>query len=152
MAEGTREDRKIEFMRRAAEAYERMMKEDQEQMITFEQMENRALEVGGKLENWLIEQSVAAAASRKTYQPACCPQCHQPLVMRPPDERRVLGRAGEVILNRAQVREEPSGPGVTKPEWNEPKYGCFLTLDTKRKTYDPQPEPPAKFLDRKSVV
>jgi hypothetical protein len=52
---------------------------------------------------------------------------------------------------RLQVREDPSGPGVQKPEWKEPKYGCFLTLDTKPTRDDPQPEPPAKFLDRESV-
>ena len=52
---------------------------------------------------------------------------------------------------RAQVRAEPSGPGVSKPEWHEPKYGCFLTLEGKPSSTDPQPTPPAKFLDRKRV-
>jgi len=52
---------------------------------------------------------------------------------------------------RAQTRQEPSGPGVTKPEWHEPKYGCFLKLDTKPSSTDPQPEPPAKFLNKKVV-
>jgi hypothetical protein len=52
---------------------------------------------------------------------------------------------------RVQVREEPSGPGVTKPEWNEPKYGCFLTLDSKPSPVYPHPEPPARFLDREGV-
>lgn len=61
--------------------------------------------------------------------------------------------AAAVMLDggRVQVRAEPSGPGVTQPEWHEPKYGCFLTLDTKPSATDPQPEPPAKFLDRKGV-
>lgn len=52
---------------------------------------------------------------------------------------------------RLQTREAPSGPGVSNPEWHEPKYGCFLTLDTKASKADPQPEPPEKFLDRKGV-
>jgi hypothetical protein len=52
---------------------------------------------------------------------------------------------------RVQTREEPSGPGVSKPEWHEPKYGCFLTLDSKPSQVDPQPEPPGKFLDRENV-
>lgn len=52
---------------------------------------------------------------------------------------------------RAQTRQEPSGPGVTNPEWHEPKYGCFLTLDTKTRSTDPEPEPPAKFLNRTMV-
>jgi hypothetical protein len=49
---------------------------------------------------------------------------------------------------RAQTRQEPSGPGVTQPRWNAPKYGCFLTLDTQSSQSDPQPEPPAKYTDR----
>ncbi|MBA2704748.1 MAG: hypothetical protein H0U60_12955 [Blastocatellia bacterium] len=52
---------------------------------------------------------------------------------------------------RVQTREEPSGPGVKNPEWHEPKYGCFQTLDTTSSQVDPQPEPPDKFLDREGV-
>jgi hypothetical protein len=52
---------------------------------------------------------------------------------------------------RARTREEPSGPGVANPEWHEPKYGCFQTLDSKRSEGDPQPEVPSKFLDRRRV-
>lgn len=52
---------------------------------------------------------------------------------------------------RVQTRQEPSGPGVTGPQWNEPKYGCFLTLDTQPSRSDPQPEPPAKYLDREGT-
>jgi hypothetical protein len=52
---------------------------------------------------------------------------------------------------RVQTRQEPSGPGVQKPEWHEPKYACLLTLDTKVSATDPQPEPPAKFLNQKVV-
>lgn len=61
--------------------------------------------------------------------------------------------AAAVMLDggRAQTRAEPSGPGVTKPEWREPKYGCFLSLDTKASSTDPQPEPPAKFLNQAVV-
>jgi len=91
---------KAEFLRQAAEAYDRMMKEDQEQMITFEQMEDRALEVGGQLERWLLEQSLAAAAGHQAAQPACCPKCGKPLNMSPPEERRVQGRVGPVPLKR----------------------------------------------------
>jgi uncharacterized protein with PIN domain len=93
---------RAEFLRRAAEAYDRMLKQDQEQMITFEQMEDRALEVGGKLECWLLERSLATTAERNEGQPACCPQCRKPLEMKPPEERRVLARMGEVGLRRTQ--------------------------------------------------
>jgi len=101
MAQNVGQDsRKAEFLRRAAEAYDRMMKEDQEQMITFEQMEDRVLEVGGKLERWLLEQSLAGAVARKAAQAACCPKCGKPLNMSPPEERCVRGRVGEVSLRR----------------------------------------------------
>jgi hypothetical protein len=61
--------------------------------------------------------------------------------------------AAAVMLDggRLQTRAEPSPPGVMKPAWHEPKYACCLTLDTKPATSDPQPEPPAKFLDQKAV-
>src|SRR5208283_5365282 len=62
-------------------------------------------------------------------------------------------QAAAVMLDggRAQTREDPSGPGVKKPAWHEPKYGCFMTLDTQASNNDPQPEPPSKFLDRERV-
>jgi uncharacterized protein with PIN domain len=101
MAQDAGQDsRKAEFLRRAAGAYDRMMKEDQEQMITFEQMEDRALEVGGKLEHWLLEQRLAGAVKRKAAQQASCPKCGRPLDMGPPEERAVQGRVGKVLLDR----------------------------------------------------
>ena len=98
--DGARQSGKAEFLQRAAEAYDRMTKEDQEQMITFEQMEDRVLEVGGRLERWLLEQSLAGAVARKAAQQACCPKCHTPLNMSPPEERCVRGRVGAVSLER----------------------------------------------------
>ena len=102
MAQGREEEQKAEFLRQAEEAYDRMMKEDQEQMITFEQMEDRALEVGGKLERWLMEQRLAFAARRKGGETGCCPRCHKPVTLSPPEERQVTGRVGEVKLARAR--------------------------------------------------
>jgi uncharacterized protein with PIN domain len=94
--------RKAVFLRLAEEAYERMVKEDQEQMITFDQMEDRALEVGGKLECWLLEHRLELAATRKAQEPACCPTCRKPLRMSAPEERLVLARTGEVKIRRAE--------------------------------------------------
>lgn len=61
--------------------------------------------------------------------------------------------AAAVMLDggRVQTRQEPSGPGVKNPAWHEPKYGCFLKLDSKVSSTDPEPEPPAKFLNKKVV-
>ena len=96
------ETRRAAFMREAGEAFDRMMKEDQEQMITFDQMEDRALEVGGKLERWLMEGCLAEAARRKGAGPApSCPRCRQPLRMRAsPEERGLRGRSGAVSFRR----------------------------------------------------
>jgi hypothetical protein len=62
-------------------------------------------------------------------------------------------RAATAMLDggRIQTREAPSGPGVVKPEWHEPKYACFQTLNTHTSSCDPQPTPPTKFLDKKRV-
>jgi uncharacterized protein with PIN domain len=94
--------RKAEFLRLAEEAYERMVKEDQEQMITFDQMEDRALEVGSKLECWLLEHRLEMAAQRKAEERACCPTCRKPLRMDSPEERHILARTGEVRILRAE--------------------------------------------------
>jgi uncharacterized protein with PIN domain len=106
MAKRTRtlDVRRAEFLERAAAAYDRMLKEDQEQMITFDQMEDRALEVGGKLERWLMEECVAEAARRKAAAPpACCPQCGKALQFgATPKERRVRGRTGDVVVQRRE--------------------------------------------------
>jgi len=48
---------------------------------------------------------------------------------------------------RVLIRASAEGPGVHAPEWKEPKYGCCLSLDSKQSNVDPQPEPPATFLD-----
>lgn len=62
-------------------------------------------------------------------------------------------QAAAVMLDdgRAQTREEASGPGVTDPRWVGPKYGCFLTLDSKSSQSDPQPQPPSKYVDREAT-
>lgn len=62
--------------------------------------------------------------------------------------------AAAVMLDagRAQVRAESSAPGVHAPQWRSPNYACCLTLPASSKKVDPQPEPPTKFLEHKSVA
>lgn len=98
--DSTKDAGRTEFMRRAGAAYDRMMKEDQEEMITFEQMEDRVLEVGGGLERWLLEQRLGVAAGRKAAQQSTCPTCGKPLALRAPEERSIRGRVGTVPLRR----------------------------------------------------
>jgi len=46
------------FMQRAAEMYDRMTLHDREQLITFTQIEDRALELGRQLETLAIEHCI----------------------------------------------------------------------------------------------
>ncbi len=57
--------------------------------------------------------------------------------------------AAVVMLDggRVQTRAEDAGRGVSEPGWRESKVACCLTLQTKAQAVDPQPEPPAKFLE-----
>jgi len=57
--------------------------------------------------------------------------------------------AAAVMLDggRVQTRAEDAGRGVSEPGWRESKVACCLTIETKAHAVDPQPEPPAKFLE-----
>ena len=48
---------------------------------------------------------------------------------------------------RLQTRAEEAGRGITDPGWRETKVACCQTMRSPAHTADPQPEPPAKFLD-----
>lgn len=112
---------RAEFMREAGAAFDRMMKEDQEQIITFDQMEDRALEAGGKLERRLMEQCLARAGEGQDKDGSSrCPRCGKLVQLNTgPKERCVRGRTGPVSLRRAEgycpsCRKAffPSGPEV----------------------------------------
>jgi hypothetical protein len=96
--------RRAEFLQEAGAAFDRMMKEDQEQMITFDQLEDRALEVGGKLERWLMERCLAEGARRKAAAgPFSCPVCGKPLQFGGGPKKRCLrGRTGDVSFGRQE--------------------------------------------------
>jgi len=57
--------------------------------------------------------------------------------------------AAAVMLDggRLQTRAEDGGRGVSEATWRESKVACCLTLHTTAQAVDPQPEPPAKFLE-----
>jgi hypothetical protein len=48
---------------------------------------------------------------------------------------------------RVQTREADGGRGVRDPGWQEVKVACCLSLSSPASGSDPQPEPPAKFLE-----
>ena len=53
---------------------------------------------------------------------------------------------------RLHALAEGSGRGVTDRHWCETKVACCLTLSSTEKAIDPQPEPPAKFLETATVA
>jgi hypothetical protein len=59
--------------------------------------------------------------------------------------------AVEVDGGRYQRRVEGHGCGARSPQWREDKAACLVTLTSTTHDTDPQPEPPARFLDRKHV-
>lgn len=63
--------------------------------------------------------------------------------------------AAAVMLDggRVQTRaDDDEGRGVRDASWRESKVACCLTLQTQAALSDPQPEPPAKFLEPTQVV
>jgi hypothetical protein len=52
---------------------------------------------------------------------------------------------------RYQTRAEDAGRGVQDPAWRETKVACCQTYTAVAFRTDPQPRPPAKFLDREKV-
>ena len=48
---------------------------------------------------------------------------------------------------RYPTRQDTGEPGVSEPAWQEVKVACCQTLTAPVRATDPQPEPPAKFLD-----
>ena len=53
---------------------------------------------------------------------------------------------------KLQLREDDGKPGVREPRWADSKVGCFLTYTGRDGTTDPQPNPPAVFLDPPRVM
>jgi hypothetical protein len=55
---------------------------------------------------------------------------------------------------RIRTREQDRGPGVhlVKEGWRETKNACLIKAQRKTFDHDPQPEPPACFLDPKHVA
>ena len=52
---------------------------------------------------------------------------------------------------RYQTRAAQAGGGVHEPSWRETKVACCQTYTGVEFAADPQPRPPAKFLDRQKV-
>src|SRR3972149_5116809 len=53
---------------------------------------------------------------------------------------------------KIQLRQSGGGPGVRGPHWADTKVGCFLTYTPISGDRDPQPDPPAVFLNPPRVM
>jgi hypothetical protein len=65
----------------------------------------------------------------------------------PPQVAAIHLDAGKIHL-----REDDGEPGVRQPRWGDTKVGCFLTYTPVSGDSDPQPDPPAVFLDPPRVM
>lgn len=57
-----------------------------------------------------------------------------------------------VDAGKLQLRAQDGLPGVHQPHWGDTKVGCFQTYSALASRHDPQPQPPAAFLDPPRVV
>ena len=71
----------------------------------------------------------------------------KPTYPNPPQVAAIHLDAGKL-----QLREEDGKPGVREPRWADSKVGCFLTYTAREENTDPQPNPPAVFLDPPRVM
>lgn len=105
-----REELRRRWLAHAAAAFDLMFHPDhQVDLVTFDQREARACELGRDLSTWLIQQHANAdeLARPAPDQEVVCPKCGQPARRRtdpgePPPGRRLTGLSGEVELRRDQ--------------------------------------------------
>jgi hypothetical protein len=71
-----------------------------------------------------------------------------PAYAQPPAVAVVHVDAGKVQLRA----DDGGGRGVRQPHWSDTKVACFETYAAKADDADPQPEPPAVFLDPPAVM
>lgn len=104
-----RERLRQQWLQQAEAVFELMFDADQQdQLVTFDQREERACSLTKELTTWLLEQHAAQdPAVRPTDVPPPCPHCGQAARRRtPPGQalpaRQLTSSAGEVTLKREQ--------------------------------------------------
>jgi hypothetical protein len=60
--------------------------------------------------------------------------------------------AAHLDAGKIRLRAEDGRPGVRAPHWSDTKVACLQTYTSVRCEHDPQPDPPALFLDPPRVV
>jgi hypothetical protein len=112
VSDPSREELRQRFLEHAAAAFELMFgPQHQNQLVTFDQREERACELGRDLTAWLLRTHTNAdsQARRVDTRPAPCPRCQRPAQrVTTPDEplpsRAVTSLAGEVTIERERWR------------------------------------------------
>jgi hypothetical protein len=107
------EERRRRFLSHAAAAYDLMFAAPyQDQLVTFDQREERACELGRDLAAWLLQQHANAdPLAHPTAEPVppTCPKCGRSgrwvtEADEPPPGRRLTTRTGAVTLHRTKAR------------------------------------------------
>ena len=106
------EELRQRFLSHAAAAFDLMFDPCyQEQLVTFDQREERACELGRDLTAWLLQRHVNADPQARPAEqaPPACPKCGRPgqrvtAAETSLPERRVTSLTGEVALQREQWR------------------------------------------------
>lgn len=111
-ADISRQELRQRFLSHAAAAFDLMFEPPyQDQLLTFDQREERACELGRDLTAWLLQRHVNADPQARSADPQspACPKCRRPgqrltAADQPLPQRRVTSLAGEVALHREQWR------------------------------------------------
>lgn len=107
------EELRRRFLSHAAAAFDLMFAPPyQDQLVSFDQREERACELARDLAAWLLQQHANAdPVAHPTAEPLPppCPKCGRPgrwvaAADEPPPGRRVITRAGPVTLHRTKAR------------------------------------------------
>ena len=112
---------KAEFLKEAEEAFEGLFAEErQEQLITFDQREERVLDLSRRLGSRMLAEHAATDAKAAPAGGVSCPKCGRPAKPDGPGESRELRTtAGEVgferspyLCKRCRIRFFPAGLGA----------------------------------------
>jgi hypothetical protein len=105
--------RRREFVEEASRAFDQMLGGDgQNGLVTFEEREDRACELGDALTRRLLEEHLAADELADPDEEVACPICGRPVPCEAPEEaemekRQVQARRGTVEFERAARRCKP---------------------------------------------
>jgi len=111
-ADTSRQELRQRFLSHAAAAFDLLFdRRYQDQLVTFDQREERACELGRDLTVWLLQQHVNADPLARNADPQApaCPKCQRPgqrvtAADQPLPQRRVTSLAGEVTFHREKWR------------------------------------------------